>query len=109
MQIVASEQSFKLRERSSIELLSMVGLSEDIVTFVSRSRLRWYRHVLRRDEGAGIRRALEYEVEGVTGRGRPRLGWREQVEIDRVKAGLRDVEASNRGEWRSEVFWFHLN
>ena len=35
----------------------------------------------------------------MTGRGRPQLGWREQVEKDRVKAGLQDVEASNRCEW----------
>ena len=62
---------------------------------------------MRRDEGAGIRRALECDVEGVTGRGRPRLGWREQVEKDRVKAGLRGVEVSNRCEWRSGVFRFH--
>ena len=38
--------------------------------------------------GVGTRRALEYEVESVTGRGRLRLGWREQVEKDRVKARL---------------------
>jgi hypothetical protein len=62
--------------------------------------------VLRRDEGVGIRRALEFEVEGVTGRGRPRLGWKEQMEKDRVKAGLRDVEASDRCEWRRGVFGF---
>ena len=85
----------------------MVGLSEDIVTLVIRSRLRWYGPVLKRNKEVGIRRALEFEVEGVAGKGRPRLGWREQVEKDRVKAGLRDVEASNRCEWRSGVFGFH--
>ena len=45
--------------------------------------------MLRRNEGVRIRRALE--VQGVTGRVRLWLGWREQVEEDRVKAGLRDV------------------
>ena len=98
----------KLRDRkSSKELMSMVGLSEDIVTLARRSRLRWYGHVLRRNEGVGTRRALEFEIEGVIGRGRPRFGWREQVEKDRVKAGLRDVEASDRCEWRRGVFGFH--
>ena len=98
----------KVKDRkSSMELMSMLGLSEDIVTLIRRSRLRWYGHVLRRIEGVGIRRALEFEVEGVTGRGRPRLGWREQVEKDRVKAGLRDVEACDRCRWRRGVFWFH--
>ena len=42
----------KLRNRmSSMELMFMVGLSEDIVTLVRRSRLRWYGHVLRRNRG----------------------------------------------------------
>jgi hypothetical protein len=38
----------KLRDRkSSSELMSMVGLSEDIVTLGRKSRLRWYGHVMR--------------------------------------------------------------
>jgi hypothetical protein len=37
----------KLRDRkSSSELMSMVGLSEDILTLVRKSRLRWYGHVM---------------------------------------------------------------
>ena len=34
-----------------MELMFMVGLSEDIMTLIRRSRLRWYGHVLK-----GIRR-----------------------------------------------------
>ena len=44
--------------------------------------------MLRRNEGVGIRRALEFEVEGVTGRGHPLLGWKEQVEKDESFSGL---------------------
>ena len=95
----------KLRDRkSNVELMSVVGLSKDIVTMVRRSRLRWYGHVLRRDEGVGIRRALEFEVEGVSGRGRPRMAWKEQAEKDRVKAGLCKVEASDRCKWRRGIW-----
>ena len=84
-----------------------MGLSEDIVTLVRRSSLRWYGHVLRWNKEVWIRRALQFEVEGVAGKGRPWLGWRVQVEKDRVKAGLRDVEATNRCDWRRRVFGFH--
>ena len=35
---------------SSMELMSMLGLSEDIVTLIRRSRLRWYGHMLKRNE-----------------------------------------------------------
>ena len=91
----------KLRDRKrSDELLSMLGLKEDIVTLVRRSRLRWYGHVLRRSEGEGIRRVLELVVvEGETRRGRPKLEWREQMDKDRVKAGLGNVEAEDRVVW----------
>ena len=56
----------KWRERkSSKDLMLMMGLEEDIVTVVRRSRLRWYGHVLRRDEEVGIRKVLNFEVNGV--------------------------------------------
>ena len=100
-------RGIKLRDRKgSMELTPMVGLSEDIVTLVRMSRW-WYGHVLRRNEEVGIRQALQVEAEGVSGRSRLQLGWRDQVEQDRVKVGLRDVETSNRREWRRGVSGFH--
>jgi hypothetical protein len=98
----------KLRDRkSSSELMSMVGLIEDIVTLVRKSRLRWYGHLMRRDEGVGIRRVLlEFEVAGEIGRGRPLMGWKEQVEKDMVKAGLWRDDAQVRVAWRRGVSGF---
>jgi hypothetical protein len=84
----------------------MVGLSEDIVTLVRKSRLRWYEHVMRRDEGVGIRRVLEFEVAGEIGKGRPPMGWKEQVDKDMVKAGLRRDDAQVRVAWRRGVSGF---
>jgi hypothetical protein len=46
--------------------------------------------------GLGFRRVLEFEVAGEIGRGRPRMGWKEQVEKDLLIAGLRHEEAWNR-------------
>ena len=60
----------KLRDKcGSNKLMMMVGLHEDIVTLVGKSRLRWYGHVMRREEEVGIRRVLEMEVSDVVGRG----------------------------------------
>ena len=39
--------------------------------------------------GLGLDKRYEFDVEGVTGRGRPQLGWREQVDKKRVKPGYR--------------------
>ncbi len=44
-------------------------------------RLRWFRHVRRREEHT-LRRALNFEVEGRRPPGRPKTKWRVVVEDD---------------------------
>ena len=80
--------------------MSMLELSEDIVTLVGQSRLRWYGHVMRRDEMVGIRKVLDIDIAGVVGQGRPRLEWRQRVEKDVVKVGLLCEDVSDRPKWR---------
>ena len=63
------------------ELMSMLGLCDDIVSVVRQSRLRWYGHVMRRDMTNGIRRVLDVDVGVVVRQGRPRLEWRKEVEL----------------------------
>ena len=38
--------------------------------------VRWYGHVLRRDNGDVWRKALEFEVAGRSGCGRPNMMWK---------------------------------
>ena len=64
--------------------MQMLELDVDVVLLVRRSRLRWYGHVLRREEESGIKRVLCFEVVGNRGRGHPRLSWRKQVDKDRI-------------------------
>ena len=58
--------------------------------------------MMRREEGERIRRVLELELGGKGGRGRPRLGWREQVEKDMSRAGLRREDVWDRSVWREK-------
>ena len=96
----------RLRDRkSSSELMSMAGLSEDIVVVARKSRLRWYGHVLRKTEDDGTRRALELVVAGKVGKGRPKMSWQKEVEKDMVRAGLRRGDARDRGRWRRGLSW----
>ena len=82
----------------------VLGLSDDIVTLARAARLRWYGHVLRRkDEACGIYKVLEVEVVGVVGRGRPRLGWKDQVEKDMETVGLQLGDAKDRCKWSRGV------
>ena len=42
--------------------------------------VRWYGHVLRRDDGHVVRKALEFELNGKRKGGRPKKMWKLQVE-----------------------------
>jgi len=43
------------------------------------NRLRWYGHVLRKDDDDWVKKCMEYEVEGPRPRGRPKRTWKEVV------------------------------
>jgi len=43
------------------------------------NRLRWYGHVLRKDDDDWVKKCTEYEVEGPRPRGRPKRTWKEVV------------------------------
>ena len=66
--------------------------------------VRWYEHVLRRDDGHVLRKALEFEVKGKRRRGRPRKMWKTQVERESKSVGLESRDnALNRAIWRVRV------
>jgi len=41
--------------------------------------LRWYGHVLRKEDNDWVKKCMEYEVEGTRPRGRPKKTWRERL------------------------------
>jgi len=65
--------------------------------------VRWYGHVLRRDDDHVLRKALDFEVGGSRKRGRPKKTWRRQVEEESRRVGLRKEDALNRVRWREGV------
>jgi len=65
--------SKELRERLSVD---------DIALVLQQNRLRWYGHVLRKEDDDWVKKCMEYEVEGPRQRGRPKRTWREAVEGD---------------------------
>ena len=74
----------------------MIGLAR-------ASGVRWYRHVLRRDNGDVLRRALNFEV-ARRGHGRPNMTWKRQVEEHINLIGLKREDAINRVKWRNGVY-----
>jgi len=53
---------------------------EDIVTVLQRIRFRWYGHVLRKDDSEWVKKYMDFVVEDVRPRGRPKRTWKEVVE-----------------------------
>ena len=74
----------KLKDRlPSKELRERLGV-DDIAFILQQNRLRsvrWYGHVLRKDDD-WVKKCMEYEVEGLTPRGRPKMTWKEVVRED---------------------------
>ena len=45
-------------------MMEMLGLKETAVQMAKANGVRWYGHVLRRDDGHVLRKMLEFEVRG---------------------------------------------
>ena len=60
--------------------MEILALKETVVQMAKVNRVRWYGHVLRRDDGHVLRKALEFEVKRKRKRGRPKKTWKTQVE-----------------------------
>lgn len=94
----------KLMDKKRTEdLMEMLGLEETVDQMAKANGVRWYGHVLRRDEGHVLRKALEFEVKGPWKRGRPKKTWRKQVEEESRRVGLKKEDSLNRARWRMGV------
>ena len=102
----------KLVEKKRTEdLMEMLGLKETAAQMAKVNGVRWYGHVLRRDDGHVLRRndghvlrkALEFEVRGKTKRGQPKKTWKMQVEKESKSVGLEKKGALNQARWRVGV------
>ena len=63
----------QLKDRKrSMDLMFMLCLKETMDQLAMTNSVRWYGHVLRREDGHVLRRALDFEVEGQRKKGRPK-------------------------------------
>jgi len=63
----------KLVDRKNTkELMGMLGLQDTVDKLAKSNGVRWYGHVLRKDEDDVLRRTLDFKVNGRRGRGIPR-------------------------------------
>ena len=84
--------------RRSTDLMFMFGLSETIDQLAMANSVRWYGHVLRREDGHVLTRALDFEVGCKRKNWRLKRTWKMQVEEVNVKIGLKKEDAHNRSK-----------
>jgi len=77
MRMVTWMCGIKLKDRfPSKELTERLAIDDSIG--IAANRLRWYGHVLRKEDDDWVKKYMDYEVEGP----RPKKTWREVVEKD---------------------------
>ena len=72
----------KLKDRVSNKELRERLRIVDVTSLLQQNRLRWYGHVLRKDDNDWLKKCMEYEVVGSRPRGRPKRTWLEFVQRD---------------------------
>ena len=79
------------------------GSVDGIALILQQNRLRWYGHVLRKDDDDWVKKCMEYEVEGSRPRGRPKKTWKEVVREDCQARKLNKEDAVDRCKWRKVI------
>jgi len=65
----------------SKELRERLGI-DDIILILQQNRVRWYGHVLQKEDTDWVKKCIEYEVEGSRPSGRPLRTWTQVVQKD---------------------------
>ena len=81
----------------------MLGIRESLDRIAKASCMRWYDHVLRKEDENVTVKALKFEVNGSRGRGRPKQTRKKQAENEMKKNGLVKENGCNRTKWRGVV------
>ena len=82
----------------STGLLARLGI-EDLDLILKERRLRWYEHVERSNDA--VKTALDIQVDGKHGSGRPKMTWKQLTERDRIEWKLSAIDPHDRDTWRS--------
>ena len=76
-------------------------MKETVVQMAKVNGVRWYGHVLRRDDGHVLRKAFEFEVRGKRKQGRPKKTWKKQAEKESKGVGLEKTGCHESSEMES--------
>ena len=87
--------------RTGEELRKLVGV-QPITPVIRSGRLRWYGHVMRKNDEDWMKKCLEYRIKGRRQVGRPRT-WLESVETDMAELEIDRDDVHDRKIWINYV------
>jgi len=109
MRMVRWMNGIKLKDRFSMKKLrERLGI-DDIALVLQQNRLRWYGHVLRKEDNDWAKKCMKYEVEGPRPRGRPKRTSREVVKEDCQVRKLNKEDVMDRSKWRKLSEWVSVS
>ena len=76
---------------------------ERLETKMREGKLRWYGHVMRRDQEYVERKRMEMELPGKRKRGKPKKRFLDVVKEDMVKVGAKETDVEDRKMWRMMI------
>ena len=88
-----------LERRESEDIRRMCGIC-NIREKAREARLRYFGHVIRREDDEPVKKAMMMPVSGRRSVGRQRIRWRDVVNRDMNKVGVQMDEAMDRNRWR---------
>ena len=80
-----------------------------IVQVITKNKLRWFGHVMRREEESALMVVMKLKVKGKRPRGRPRLRWLDNIDshLKGKNTSLKEVLETkcfeNRKDWRTLI------
>ena len=103
MRMVRWMCGIKLKDRFlSKELRERLGI-DDIALVLQQNRLRWYGHVPQKEDDDWVKKCMEYEVEGLRPRGRPKRTLREGIIEDCQARKLNTEDNMDHSKWRKLI------
>ena len=76
---------------------------ERLGMMMREGRLRWYAHVIRRDQEYVERKMMEMELPEKMKRGRPKRRFLDVVKEDMGEVGAKEADVENRTVWRKMI------
>ena len=111
MKVIRMTQGVTRWDRKRNEDLYKQSNMLSIVQLINKNKLRWFSHVMRREEESTLRVVMKFNMKGKWSRGRPRLRWLSNIDshLKGKNTSLKEVTETkcfeNRKDWRTLMSW----